>query len=287
MSDSIYSMVTDRIVAQLEKGIVPWQKPWTGVIEGAYNRMTRRPYSLLNQLMLNEKGEYASYKQWKDLGGQVRKGAKAEIVVFWKVYPVKKTMENGAEKTEMIPVLKYYNVFHVSQVDGVEPLKKEKLVSHNPIDEAEKIVSAYQDREMLCIRRETSNNAYYSPMGDYIVVPKMEQFVKIEQFYSTLFHEMIHSTGHKSRLNRLETSKTHFGSESYSKEELVAEIGSATMMNKLGIETQRSFKNSTAYIQSWLQALKNDTRLIVSAAGKAEKAVEYIYNGKIKEDKYE
>lgn len=287
MSDSVYTMVTDRIVAQLEKGIIPWQKPWTGVIEGAYNRITRRPYSLLNQLMLKN-GEYASYKQWQEAGGQVRKGARSEIVVFWKLYPVKKTMEDGTEKTEMIPVLKYYNVFHISQVDGVAPLKREEFIEHNPIDEAEKIISAYQDREMICIRRETSNEAYYSPLGDYIVVPKMEQFVKIEQFYSTLFHEMIHSTGHPSRLNRLEAGKSsHFGDESYSKEELVAEIGSATMMNKLGIETQRSFKNSTAYIQNWLQALKNDTRLIVSAAGKAEKAVEYIYNWKIKEDKYE
>lgn len=122
-----------------------------------------------------------------------------------------------------------------------------------------------------------SNEAYYSPNGDYIKVPCKEQYINIEEFYSTLFHEIIHSTGHKSRLDRLKTGiNASYGTEIYSKEELCAEIGSTMILNILGIETPKTFRNSSAYIQGWLNVLRSDSRFIVSASTKAEKAINYI-----------
>ena len=148
-----------------------------------------------------------------------------------------------------------------------------KISELEPIEEAEKIKTEYMNRERLKIFEKVTNKAFYTPTFDYIEVPCKEQYQNIEEFYSTLFHEMIHSTGHKNRLGRLETgASAHFGSESYSKEELVAELGSATLVNMLG------FRNSSAYIQNWLQALKNNNKFIVSASSKAEKAVKYILN---------
>lgn len=120
---NVYEMVTERIIAELEKGVIPWEKPWTGVRSGAYNRVSKRPYSLLNQMLLKHTGEYATYKQWQDLGGQVKKGEKSEIVVFWKIFEAEETNKDTGEKeTKKIPLLRYYNVFHISQVEGVEPL---------------------------------------------------------------------------------------------------------------------------------------------------------------------
>lgn len=273
---NIYEEITNRIIEQLEDGIVPWHRPWSGIASGAYNRINKKPYSLLNQMLLKHDGEYATYKQWSDIGGKVKKGEKSEIVVFWKILQVEETKDGKIEK-KSIPLLKYINVFHVSQVDGVKP-KTLKAIEHKPIEEAEKIKNDYVDRENIIIKELVTNEAFYSPVKDFIQVPCKEQYKDIMEFYSTLFHEMVHSTGHRDRLGRLDSSIkfASFGSEDYSKEELIAEIGSAFLMNHIGIETSKTFKNSTAYIQSWLRVLKNDNRFIVSASSKAEKAMKYI-----------
>lgn len=276
---NVYDMVTDRIIAELEKGQIPWQKPWTGVRDGAYNRITKRPYSLLNQMLLQHRGEYATFKQWQDLGGHVRKGAKSEIVVFWKIFESKETNpDTGEIEIKKIPLLRYYNVFHISQVDGVEPLAPEQLNDEvEPIEAGDQIITDYIKREHLKFVECKSNKAYYSPTNDTVVVPLKEQYSMINEYYSTTYHELVHSSGHKTRLNRLQTGAVaSFGSENYSKEELVAEIGSATLMSIAGIETAKTFRNSTAYIQNWLQVLRNDNKFIVSASSKAEKAVNYI-----------
>ena len=276
---NVYEMVTERIIAELEKGVIPWEKPWTGVKSGAYNRVSKRPYSLLNQMLLKHTGEYATYKQWQDLGGQVKKGEKSEIVVFWKIFEAEETNKDTGEKeTKKIPLLRYYNVFHISQVEGVEPLAPEQLNDEvEPIEEADKIITDYITREHIDFTECRSNEAYYSPSSDRVVVPMKEQYTVINEYYSTTFHELTHSTGHKNRLNRLQTGAVAaFGGTEYSKEELVAEIGSASLMNLLGIETVKTFRNSAAYIQSWLQVLRNDNKFIVSASSKAEKAVNYI-----------
>ena len=276
---NVYDMVTDRIIAELEKGNIPWrwQRPWTGVRSGAYNRITKKPYSIINQMLLKHSGEYASFKQWTDLGGHIRKGEKSEIVVFWKIFESKETNpDTGEIEIKKIPLLRYYNVFQISQVEGVKPLEV-PFKEVEPIEEAEKIITMYVEREHIDFNECASNEAYYSPLQDKVVVPMKEQYNLVNEYYSTTFHELTHSTGHKNRLDRLETEAVaSFGSEEYSKEELVAEIGSATLMNVAGIETPKTFKNSTAYIQGWLQVLKNDNKFIVSASSKAEKAVNYI-----------
>lgn len=279
MSINVYELVTNRIIEQLENNIVPWEKPWSGTLDSAFNRVSKKPYSILNQMLLKYDGEYASFKQWKDLGGHIRKGEKSEIVVFWKMYPIKEKQDDGTEIIKTIPLLKYINVFHISQVDGVEPLKQKVTHDIEPIDKAEKILNDYWNRENITIEHVKGDKAFYSPMFDKIQLPLFEQFKQSEEYYSTAFHESVHSTMKTSRCNRQEDRKGKvfsFGSEEYSKEELVAEVGSAQLMNIVGIETTKSFRNSTAYIQSWLKVLRNDNKFIVSASSKAEKAVNYI-----------
>ena len=279
MGKSVYEMVTDRIIEQLEKGVIPWQKPWTGVRSGAYNRISKKPYSLLNQMLLKHDREYATFKQWQDLGGHVRKGEKSEIVVFWKIQPIEEEKEDGTKEVKQIPFLRYYNVFHISQVEGVEPLSKDTLNDIEPIEKADQILNDYWTREKITVEHKAGDDAYYSPGRDLIRLPLFEQFTDANEYYSTAFHESVHSTMKESRCNRAEDRKgklVAFGSDEYSKEELVAEIGSASLMNIIGIESASSFRNSSAYIQNWLSVLRNDIKFIVSASSKAEKAVDYI-----------
>lgn len=279
MSKSVYEMVTDRIIDQLENGVIPWEKPWTGVRSGAFNRVSKKSYSLLNQMILKHDGEYATFKQWSDLGGHVRKGEKSEIVCFWKIQPIEEEKEDGTKEVKQIPLLRYYNVFHISQVDGIEPLPKEELHDIEPIEKADQILNDYWTKEHIKVEHIKGNKAFYSPTLDMIRLPLFEQFTSNNEYYSTAFHESVHSTMKESRCNRAEERKSKLvalGSEEYSKEELVAELGSATILNMIGIETSKSFRNSSAYIQNWLSVLKNDVKFIVSASSKAEKAVKYI-----------
>ncbi|GFI69828.1 DNA primase TraC [Lachnospiraceae bacterium] len=281
MGKSVYEMVTDRIISQLKQGVIPWQKPFTGIRSGAYNRISKKSYSLLNQMLLQYDGEYATFKQWESLGGHIRKGEKSEIVVFWKIQPVEDIREDGTKQVKQIPLLRYFNVFHISQVDGVEPLPKDALNDIEPIEKAESILHDYWNRENITVEHVKGNDAYYSPSRDLIRLPLFEQFTDANEYYSTAFHESVHSTMKENRCNRTEDRKGRlvaFGSNEYSKEELVAEIGSANLMNIIGIETKKSFRNSTAYIQNWLSVLKNDVKFIVSASGRAEKAADYILN---------
>ena len=284
MGKSVYEMVTERIINQLEQGVVPWEKPWTGIRSGAFNRISKKPYSLLNQMILKHDGEYASFKQWSDLGGHVRKGEKSEIVCFWKIQPVEEVKEDGTKEVKNIPLLRYFNVFHISQVDGVDPLPKEELNDDiRPIEKAEDVLHGYWSRENITVEHMAGNSAYYSPSQDLICLPLLEQFTNANEYYSTAFHESVHSTMKESRCDRRSEQNgkiAAFGSEEYSKEELVAEIGSANLMNIIGIETTKSFRNSSAYIQNWLSVLKSDIRFIVSASSKAEKAVNYILGEK-------
>lgn len=278
MGINVYQIVTDRIIAELENGVIPWEKPWTGVRSGAYSRATGRPYSVLNQLLLRKPGEYLTFKQVGEAGGSIRKGEKASIVVFWKPLSVKEKTKDGKEVTKIVPLLKYYHVFHIDQCDGVKPrFTEENLKPIDPIAEAEAVLADYSARAHVPIIHEKGDRAYYSSARDEIHLPLRDQFVRAAEYYSTAFHESVHSTGHEKRLNRL-SKNAHFGSEDYSKEELVAEVGAAILMNEVGIETKGSFRNSAGYIQNWLTALRNDSRMIVSAAGKAEKAVKLIMN---------
>ena len=277
MAFDIYQAVTDRILAQLEQGVIPWHKPWTGIQSGAISGTTGKPYSLLNQMLLGKPGEWYTFNQIQKLGGKIRKGEKSSMVVFWKQCPIKEEDPATGEKVErMIPMLKYFNVFHIDQTEGITA----KVIDSEAIDPAtdsavDAIIADYLQRSGVQLEHRTGDEAYYSPSRDKVVLPLREQFQEMAEYYSTAFHELTHSTGHSSRLDRI-SRRAFFGSEDYSREELVAEIGAAALLNHCGIETGSSFKNSTAYIQSWLRALRNDKKMIVSASGAAAKAFELI-----------
>ena len=195
--------------------------------------------------------------------------------------PIEEAKEDGTIEIRQIPYLRYFNVFHISCVDGVEPLEKAVLHEIEPIEKAESVLRDYWTREQIQVKHTKRNKAFYSPMLDKIQLPLFEQFKSVNEYYSTAFHESVHSTMKENRCNRAEDRKgknVSFGSSEYSKEELVAELGSASILNMIGIETDKSFRNSTAYIQNWLQELRNDVKFIVSASSKAEKAVNYILN---------
>lgn len=290
MKSNIYQEVTDRIVAQLEKGIIPWQQPWSGGEGEAISYVTRKPYSILNQMLLGMRaGEYLTFNQVKALGGHIKKGAKAGFVVFYSHRVVKEKKEvideqSGETCTKIteyeIPVLKSYNVFHIENTEGVESKSKIEANELNPIEEADRVISEYVERSGLNFHNDQpSAQAFYSPTKDEVVVPMFSQYKIVEEYYSTTFHELVHSTGAKHRLNRIGDGKlAAFGSEDYSREELVAEIGSAMTCNRLGIDNTKAFNNSVAYIQSWAKKLKEDNRAIVWAASRAEAASKYIMN---------
>ena len=268
----IYAEITNRIIDQMEQGTIPWQKPW--VASGScVSYATGKPYSLLNQMLLGRPGEYATFKQIQAAGGYVKKGQKASMVVFWK-WLEQEDEETGEVK--VIPFLRYYNVFHIDQCEGLKPRHAEPLPqTANADQKAESIICDYLKTSGIKLEHMGGDRAFYRPATDSITLPLLAQFKETAEYYSTAFHEMVHSTGHMSRLNRLEKT-AFFGSEAYSKEELIAEIGAAALVNTVGLETTRSFRNNAAYVQNWLQVLKNDKRFIVSAAGKAEKAVSLI-----------
>ena len=297
MKTNVYQMVTDKIVEQLEKGIVPWQKPWTGAgiaDGGAINYVSRRPYSMLNQMLLGREGEWLSFKQIQDCGGKIKKGAKSSIVVFYKImkYVEKQqesmgeTSEEKKEKIHLVPVLRYYNVFHIDDCTGIESkITKEEIEGkkHEPIETAEAVINDYISREKSLTFKndQPSDKACYSPVEDLVVVPMMNQYDIVEEYYSTTFHELTHSTMKKSRCDRSgETGMDAalLSSEKYSREELVAEIGSAMLCNATGIDSDKAFKNSVAYIQGWLSHIKSDNKAIVWASSRAEKAAKYIMN---------
>lgn len=278
---NVYEIVTERILAELEKGKIPWEKPWIGGIDCPIKHTTGEPYSILNQILLGEPGEYLTLNQCNKEGGRIKKGAKAKLVVFWKI------LEKEDEKSKMqkIPVLRYYNVFHINDCEGIKP-KFEREQHPNgatKTQNAENIVSEYSSRTNLEISHANQLQAYYMPRKHLVNIPDMDRFKNTEGYYSTLFHELVHSTGNKKLLNRFpdDAKQAAFGSESYSREELVAEIGANMLLHSMEMDTDKSNRNSVAYVQSWLNALKNDKRLIVSAAGHAEKAVKLILNNEV------
>ena len=270
----IYAEITARIIDQMENGIIPWQKPW--VANGkAISHATGKAYSLLNQMLLGRPGEYLTFKQCQEAGGRVRKGEKSSMVVFWKW--IEQEDEETGEKKE-VPFLRYYNVFHIDQCEGISAKHTQETTFPDGADTlatAQDIIYDYLSREGVKMTHTEGDHAFYRPATDEVVLPIRKQFISTAEYYSTVFHELAHSTGHPSRLNRL-TKPSFFGTEDYSKEELVAEIGASALVNYVGLETTNSLRNNTAYIQNWLTVLKGDKRFIVSASGKAEKAVNLI-----------
>ena len=267
---SVYDIITERIMEKLRQGEIPWRKPWNTF--PAVNWDSQKAYRGLNQLLL-EPGEYATWNQVKKAGGHVKKGAKSEIVTFWKLLKFAGSDADGEMEVKQIPFLRYYRVFNIRDCEGLESKQKVETFDHDPIEEAEKIIEGYQDCPPITF---APGRAFYRPSADTISLPDKSDFGKVEEFYSTLFHEAVHSTGHKNRLNRPGVAElVAKGGHEYSKEELIAEIGAAMLCGQARIE-QETLDNSTAYLQSWLGALQGDNRMIVQAASAAQKAADYI-----------
>ena len=290
------AIITERILAELEKGVAPWHRPWFGTLDGPISHTTGKPYSLLNQILLGDvPSEFVTFKQAKAEGGAPKKGSKGKLVTFWKRIQVSgvATDEDADGEAEfatgrgrVIPFLRYYTVFDIADCDGIAPkFPDREAVAHEPSAEGEAVVDGYfsQDGAPQLDRDHKSNRAFYSLALDSVTVPRIDQFPELAEFYSTLFHEMIHSTGHASRLDRFTGKDAHFGSEDYSREELVAEIGAAALLHRIGLETPETFRNSAAYVDSWSKALRADSKLFTTACARAEKAVRWILGEKPEE----
>lgn len=275
-----YAVITERIVEQLERGVIPWDRPWKSVSgDGPMSLSTMRPYRGVNVLLLGcaamAKGYtspfWTTFKQAKERGGSVRKGEKATPVVLWKPVP-RKPEEGSDDDPGSYLLLRYYSVFNVEQCDGLDVPALEPLPPFDPIERAETVLGSMRARPTV---KHGGDRAYYSPNLDYVQMPIPQSFEAPDAYYAVLAHELVHSTGHASRLNRkgIEASAP-FGSETYSREELVAEIGSAFVMSHCGIDP--NIPRSAAYVASWLKALRDDRRMIATAAAQAAKASDWI-----------
>lgn len=269
-----YQIVTAQIIEALKSGNIPWRKPWN-CVSLPTNLHTGKAYRGINMPTLSF-SPYASpywvtFKQAQALGGSVQKGEKGRPIVFWSRM-IKEDVETGENKPVFL--LKRYTVFNVEQCSGLE-LPEEKKERKADIEAAEKIYLFMPNRPSVSF---DGSAAYYAPSRDQVAVPPKSTFHTMEGFYATLYHELVHSTGHASRLNRFKDDESaYFGSESYSKEELVAELGAAFLCAHAGISNETQ-ENSAAYIQGWLRALNDDKRMIMQAASAAQKAADYILN---------
>jgi len=274
MANKIYEMVTDQIIAQLEKGTVPWHKPWK--TNHPRSLVGKRPYRGINTFLLGMQGFdspfWATFNQISKQGGKVKSGEKGTIIVFWKW--IEEKDEDGNETGEQIPILRYFRVWNTDQTTGLKvPDYGINPEDFNPILEAETIIANMENAPNI---EHGGDQAFYRPPTDLVNMPKPERFDSPEHYYSVMFHELAHSTGHQTRLNRTEVvNATMFGSTDYSQEELVAEMTTAMVCATIGI-SQPLIANQAAYIQSWLSKLKDDKRLLVKAGGRAQKAADYI-----------
>ena len=274
----VYQIITDRILDTLKQGVIPWRKSWA-MVNTPVNYISKKAYRGINTFILGASSYsspyWASFKQISDKGGKVKTGEHGTYVVYWKIMKINETNPTTGEVTEKnIPLLRYYVVFNMEQTEGINyknPEIPERTIT--TIAACEELIEKYTDRPTVSYG---GDRACYSPSIDAIKMPTKEQFTGNEEYYSTLFHEFVHSTGHKDRLNRDGVAKSiHFGSERYSKEELVAEMGAAFLCAFAGIENA-VIDNSAAYIANWITSLQNDPKMVVQAAGAAQKAVDYM-----------
>ena len=275
----VYARVTDHILESLARGTVPWRKPWSGGESGLpKNLASKRPYRGVNVFLLGcmpySSPYWLTFKQAKEFGGHVRRGEKSSVVVFWK-WIEKEKPESG--EMDRFPLLRYYNVFNAEQCElpaGAVPVPpSDSGAVFEPIAACERIVAEMPARPAI---RYAGSVACYRPADDTVCMPERERFDGPEPCYSTLFHELVHSTGHPSRLNRATlTDAAPFGSRTYGKEELIAEMGAAFLCGFSGIENG-TIENSAAYIAGWLRTIREDKRLVVHAAAAAQRAADFI-----------
>jgi antirestriction protein ArdC len=288
-SFDIYQIVTDRIISVLEKGTIPWKQPWNEAGPPS-NLLSKRTYRGINTWLLASLGyEHNGFLTWdqiKKAGASVCKGEQGHVVVFWKTVTKGKTLEESEEHPQQKPqhLLRYYKVFNVSQIKDLPANMVSAETQENEILSCEAIISSMPQCPPI---KHKESSAFYAIDEDYINMPKKRSFKDQHRYYATLFHELVHSTGHTSRLNRKTvTEMAELGSKQYSIEELIAEMGACYLCNTAGILPQQ-IENSAAYIDAWLQKLKNDKRFILFAAASGQRAADFILNVKEAETKDE
>jgi antirestriction protein ArdC len=274
MKNQTYDRITDRIIALLEQGTIPWHKPWTARTGLPRNFVSKNPYRGINVFLLiamsYESPFWLTFRQVSQLGGSVRKGEKACPVVFWK-QTTTEDEESGDQRKKYL--LRFYHVFNVAQCDGLKIGTAPGETPENGISKPEDIVANMPQRPEI---KHGMIHAFYSPREDCVGLPSRERFERTEDYYSTVFHELVHSTGHEKRLKRSTVMESNgFGSNPYCKEELVAEMGAAFLCGQAEIG-ERTIDNSAAYLKGWLEQLRQDKTLIVQAAAQAQKAADFI-----------
>lgn len=289
----LYQEVTNKIITKLEEGTAPWQCSWSryGMARNYVSGNTYRGINafLMNFLPVHPIPYYLSFKQAKDLGGHVKKGSKAEKVYFFKAYykdadgksisdETATRLSASGEKIQFIPFLKSYSVFNVADVEGVDfNLPEIELHYHSPLERCEAMLAAIKNPPQYV--KEDPNGAWYSPRRDVLNMPGRNQFKSVEEYYCTKFHELTHSTGHVTRLNREGVAgEIKRGSDEYAREELIAEMGASFLCAATGIDVAAVTDNSAAYIAGWLKRLKDDKTLVLKAAAGAQKAADYLLN---------
>lgn len=283
-----YQVITDTIIEAMEtRQVIPWRKTWTHGQLSPMNYYSGHQYRGINALLCALSPFATPYfltiKQVNKLGGKVSKGAKSIPIVYWNIVYRNEAGEviseaiakaEGYARKSMFP--RYYRVFNIEQVEGVEfelPTSEEREIA--PHEYGDKLVA--QMPSPPTIRHGGQHQPCYSPIADEVRMPERNQFASSEEYYCTLFHELVHSTGHESRLMREAVmSATMFGSLTYSQEELVAEIGATYLASIAGIDTKDVFDNSIAYLQGWIRAFTDDKKMLLRAASQARRAVEYI-----------
>jgi antirestriction protein ArdC len=272
MNANGYDRITERIVALLERGTVPWHKPWNAKTGWPRNYVSKKPYRGINVFLLHamsyESPCWLTFHQATELGGSIRKGEKSCPVVFWKQMKIEDEESGEAKK---IPLLRIYHVFNVAQCDGLKdaPPVKDEVVTVKPAQ----IVANMPQPPVI---KHGMTKAFYSPHADSVGMPARERFDSEEGYFATLFHELVHSTGHETRLRRATLAENNgFGSDPYCKEELIAEMGATFLCGHAEI-VERTIDNSAAYLNGWLEQLKNDKTFIVQAAAQAQKAADFI-----------
>lgn len=278
-SRDVYGIITDKIIEQLEHGIVPWKQPWKGDTFPR-NLISKNRYRGINAILLASLGYssnyFLTYRQVMQLEGSIKSNENPHLVVYLK-FPEYGKENTGAEKGEK-PRFRYYKVYNVMQCEGLSAdLIPEEITE---IRECEELVEAMPIKPEI---KHAEPRAFYDPVRDYVNMPAQNSFDSSESYYATLFHELVHSTGHISRLNRKDLIQmAEFGSEPYSHEELVAEIGSWFLQSYTGITGEA--EQSVAYISGWIAKLRNDKRFIFTASNHAQKATDFILNAKDGED---
>ena len=272
-----YQTITNRILELLDEGTVPWQKPWR-VEDRPRNLASGRPYYGINAFLLANAPHlspyYVTYKQAQSRGGHVKRGSKGYPIIFFRWLEKERENTKGKQETYRYPLVKSHVVFNaVDQCEGLK-VPQLKTKAFDPVAKAEAIWNEYRDKPTLQLG---GFRAFYSPQFDLIQMPSTELLTSASAYYSVLFHEAAHSSGAKHRLDRPGVSKsiTAFGSKDYGQEELIAEMTSCYLCGEAGI-IDRELSQSSAYINGWLAAIREDKKLVIVAACQAERATNYI-----------